>query len=78
MAAEQCPHPGNLNIMSYCDASWNVDSVPGAVLLCRGCGAKFSAAGNRKYQPCPQLKLKSVLLNSKRDGFCKNVASGRR
>ena len=40
--AAQCPHAGEpKEIVSFCDASWGLDSVSGAVLIYRGCCVKF-------------------------------------
>ena len=42
MPAAQCPHAGEpKEIVSFCDASWGLDSVSGAVLIYRGCCVKF-------------------------------------
>ena len=42
MPAAQCPHAGeSKEIVSFCDASWGLDSVSGAVLIYRGCCVKF-------------------------------------
>ena len=42
MPAAQCPHDGEpKEIVSFCDASWGLDSVSGAVLIYRGCCVKF-------------------------------------
>ena len=42
MPAPQCPHTGeSKEIVSFCDASWNPDSVSGAIFLYRGCCIKF-------------------------------------
>ena len=42
MPAPQCPHAGeSKEIVSFCDASWGLDSVSGAILVYRGCWVKF-------------------------------------
>ena len=42
MPAAQCPHAGEpKEIVSFCDASWALDSVSGAILVYRGCCVKF-------------------------------------
>ena len=42
MPAAQCPHAGEpKEVVSFCDASWGLDSVSGAVLVYRGCCVKF-------------------------------------
>ena len=42
MPAAQCPYSGEAKeIVSFCDASWGLDSVSGAVLVYRGCCVKF-------------------------------------
>ena len=42
MPAAQCPHAGEpKEIVSFCDASWGLDSVSGAILVYRGCCVKF-------------------------------------
>jgi len=42
MPAANCPHPGeSQEIISFCDASWGVDSVSGAILVYKGCCVKF-------------------------------------
>ena len=42
MPAAQCPHAGEpKEIVSFCDASWGLDSVSGAILIYRGCCVKF-------------------------------------
>ena len=42
MPAAQCPYSGEAKeIVSFCDASWGLDSVSGAILVYRGCCVKF-------------------------------------
>ena len=42
MPAPQCPHTGeSKEIVSFCDASWVLDSVSGAIFVYRGCCIKF-------------------------------------
>ena len=42
MPAPQCPHAGeSKEIVSFCDASWGLDSVSGAIFVYRGCCIKF-------------------------------------
>ena len=42
MPAPQCPHTGeSKEIVSFCDASWGLDSVSGAIFVYRGCCIKF-------------------------------------
>ena len=42
MPAPQCPHAGeSKEIVSFCDASWGLDSVSGAIVVYRGCCIKF-------------------------------------
>ena len=42
MPAAQCPHAGETKeIVSFCDVSWGLDSVSGAVLIYQGCCVKF-------------------------------------
>ena len=42
MPAAQCPYAGEpKEIVSFCDASWGLDSVSGAILVYRGCCVKF-------------------------------------
>ena len=42
MPAPQCPHAGeSKEIVSFCDASWGLESVSGAILVYRGCCVKF-------------------------------------
>ena len=42
MPAPQCPHSGeSKEIVSFCDASWGLDSVSGAIFVYRGCCIKF-------------------------------------
>ena len=56
MPAAQCPHAGEpKEIVSFCDASWGLDSVSGAVLIYRGCCVKFFSR-KQEFQPYPQLK----------------------
>ena len=42
MPAPQCPHAGeSKEIVSFCDASWGLNSVSGAIFVYRGCCIKF-------------------------------------
>ena len=42
MPASQCPHIGEpKKVVSFCDASWGVDSVSGAILIYKGCCINF-------------------------------------
>ena len=53
------PTPGEAKeIVSFCDASWGLDSVSGAILVYRGCCVKFFSR-KQEVPALPQLKLKS-------------------
>ena len=42
MPAPQCPYVGEpKEIVSFCDASWGLDSVSGAIIIYKGCCIKF-------------------------------------
>ena len=42
MPAAQCPYAGEpKEIVSFCDASWGLDSVSGAIIIYKGCCIKF-------------------------------------
>ena len=42
MPAPQCPHTGeSKEVVSFCDTSWGLDSVSGAIFVYRGCCIKF-------------------------------------
>ena len=52
MPAAQCPHAGEpKEIVSFCDASWGLDSVSGAVLIYRGCCVKFFLSETGSSRP---------------------------
>ena len=43
MPATQCPYVGEpREVISFCDASWGLDSVSGAIIIYKGCCIKFS------------------------------------
>ena len=42
MPATQCPYVGEpREVISFCDASWGLDSVSGAIIIYKGCCIKF-------------------------------------
>ena len=42
MPATQCPYVGEpKEVISFCDASWGLDSVSGAIIIYKGCCIKF-------------------------------------
>ena len=42
MPASQCPYAGEpKEVVSFCDASWGLDSVSGAIIIYKGCCIKF-------------------------------------
>ena len=42
MPASQCPYAGEpKEVVSFCDASWGLDSVSGAIIIYKGCCTKF-------------------------------------
>ena len=42
MLASQCPYAGEpKEVVSFCDASWGLDSVSGAIIIYKGCCIKF-------------------------------------
>ena len=42
MPASQCPYAGEpKEVVSFCDASWGLDSVSGAIIIYKGCCVKF-------------------------------------
>ena len=42
MPATQCPYVGKpKEVISFCDASWGLDSVSGAIIIYKGCCIKF-------------------------------------
>ena len=41
-ASTQCPYVGEpKEVISFCDASWGLDSVSGAIIIYKGCCIKF-------------------------------------
>ena len=57
MPAPQCPHAGEpKEIVSFCDASWGLDSVSGAVLIYGGCCVKLFS----RKQEVPALSSAEV------------------
>ena len=70
MPATQCPYVGEpREVISFCDASWGLDSVSGAIIIYRGV-ASNSFQGSRRFQLYHLLRLKSFPLLKQPRKWC--------